>query len=456
LAGTDHPRLINHHDDTRGQTLIVRFTDQSGEGDRGDPGSGLEAGGGPPGQRPTQDRGAGDGGELADHFHHRGLPGPGWSDPDVDGVGGGGEPADHLPLPVSQLGVASQPPLHQPVGCSPSTGTDTSHGLFDDPLLGDQQFGSRVTVFVSHTGEECSVPAAHQPPGCFCFGQDTKPVTLDIRTVEFLDLFGNMGWQERHDVPGSEECFGEVLDLSAGATIGECPGDLFDHLGPAESGGPFGEPLRRRQPFEQHLHINRGDLPAATHHLGEPVGGETHLDGPLSPFGFEILKGMVLLWGTGGQHRDLPGRGCVRKALFLAPGFELVATPGERLDLGAGEPDNVGHPIVDRLPPNPQPLRQLPSEYRFVKVPGGQLKPIQQPAIHRPPHPIDTFDLVGHHHMGMELRVVGPGSELGERSRHIPRSADRPGHHPKPRCPIIVENRIAVLIKERSLGGASG
>lgn len=98
---------------------------------------------------------------------------------------------------------------------------------------------------MTDTGEEAPVLAAHQPAGCFCFGQDIKPVRGNIdKAVGFLNLFGIMGWQERDDVPGVQECLGEVLDLVAGATIGECPGDLFDHLGPPESGGPFGEPLR--------------------------------------------------------------------------------------------------------------------------------------------------------------------------------------------------------------------
>jgi hypothetical protein len=209
----------------------------------GIPGSFLQTGGGPTGQCPTQDGGAGDGSELADHFHHRGLPGSGWADPDVDGVGGGGEPADHLPLPFGQMSVPSQPPLHETTGCSPSTGTHPGDSPFDDPLLGNQQLGSRVTVLVSHTGEETPVPATHHPAGCFCFGQDIKPVKPNIdRTVGFLDSFGVGDGKKRDDLPGAQECFGEVLDLVASTTLGESAGDLFDHLGPPEGGSPFGQP----------------------------------------------------------------------------------------------------------------------------------------------------------------------------------------------------------------------
>lgn len=165
---------------------------------------------------------------------------------------------------------------------------------------------------------------------------------------------------------------------------------------------------------------------------------------------------MVLLRGTGGQHRYLPDRRRIGEPVVLAPGFELEAASGERVDLRTGEPFDVGHPVGYRLPPNPQPFRQLLAENRLVEVPGGQLKPIQQPPIHRPPHPIGPLDLVGDHHMGMELGVVGAGSELGERRRHIPRSGDRPGHHPKPRRPVLIEHGMAVVVEHGSSGGAPG
>ncbi|GBD85065.1 hypothetical protein BMS3Abin02_01465 [bacterium BMS3Abin02] len=85
---------------------------------------------------------------------------------------------------------------------------------------------------------------------------------------------------------------------------------------------------------------------------------------------------MVCLWGAGGQHRYLSCRCGVRKALGLPPLLELVASPGERFDLRAGEPGDVGHPVVDRLPTHPQALRQLVSEDGFVEVAGGELMPV--------------------------------------------------------------------------------
>lgn len=121
----------------------------------------------------------------------------------------------------------------------------------------------------------------------------------------------------------------------------------------------------------------------------------------VEPPTLKVGEGMILLRFPGRQHRYLPSCGGVGKALVFAPCFELVPSSGERFDLGAGEPFNVGHPVVDRLPPSPQPLCQLQSEDAFVEVTGGQLIPIQQTPIHGAPYPICAFDLVGDHHMSV-------------------------------------------------------
>ena len=59
--------------------------------------------------------------------------------------------------------MLEQPPFDQTVGGGPSTGADSGDGLFDDPLLDGQQLDRCVTTFVSHTGEEAPIPAAHLP-----------------------------------------------------------------------------------------------------------------------------------------------------------------------------------------------------------------------------------------------------------------------------------------------------
>ena len=189
---------------------------------------------------------------------------------------------------------------------------------------------------------------------------------------------------------------------------------------------------------------------------GQPLGGETHLLSAPLPVGLQRLKRMVHLRTAGGQHRRLPSRRSVGETFLLPPCFELVSSPGEHVDLVAGEPFNVGHPLVDRLPPHPQPLGQLVSENGLVEVPGGELIPKQQPPVNTAPYPVDTFHLVGHYHMSVQLRVVGTGGELGKRRRHKPRSLDRPCLHPKPRFPVVMEDRVTVVVEDWGLRSTPG
>jgi len=74
LAGTDHASLIDHHHNPRGKTgRATGLVEESGQRAGRNPGGGFETGRRPGRERRTQDRGACQCGELADHRHHSGL-----------------------------------------------------------------------------------------------------------------------------------------------------------------------------------------------------------------------------------------------------------------------------------------------------------------------------------------------------------------------------------------------
>ena len=87
----------------------------------------------------------------------------------------------------------------------------------------------------------------------------------------------------------------------------------------------------------------------------DPLCCEADLIGPLPPLHFEVFEKTILFRVAGGEHRHLPRRRSVGKTLLLAPLLELVSATGEHIDLVAGEPFDVRHTVMYRLPPHPQP-----------------------------------------------------------------------------------------------------
>ena len=122
--------------------------------------------------------------------------------------------------------------------------------------------------------------------------------------------------------------------------------------------------------------------------------------------------------------------GGVGKAMDVPPRLDLLASLGEGHDLVSGEAVDVGHPVADGLPADPESFGETGSEFGFVEVSGGELVPVQETSVDGPPDIVDTLDPVPHDHVGVELRIVRPAGELGEPRRHVPLGANRPSLNP--------------------------
>ena len=108
------------------------------------------------------------------------------------------------------------------------------------------------------------------------------------------------------------------------------------------------------------------------------------------------------------------------KSMVVPPRLDLLASLGEGHDLVSCETVDVGHPVADRLPADPESFGEPGPEFGFVEVAGGQLVPVQETSVDRPPHVVDALDPVPHDDVGVQLRVIRPARELGEPRRDVP------------------------------------
>lgn len=103
--------------------------------------------------------------------------------------------------------------------------------MFDDPLLGLQQFGRAETPFVTGTGEETPVPTSHHPT-ILLDASVPHPATGSLDDdVGYIHHSCGGDAHKRHDLAVVEKRFGEGLDLVSGAALRERGGDLPDHVG---------------------------------------------------------------------------------------------------------------------------------------------------------------------------------------------------------------------------------
>lgn len=180
----------------------------------------------------------------------------------------------------------------------------------------------------------------------------------------------------------------------------------------------MGEPVRAEQ--LGHAHLGSPD-PV----IGDPpqrridgMASQTVPFGPLPPVRQQGVAGGALLRLAGGQGRDLRRCGGAFPASFEL-GHDLPPSPRELLDHRTGKPDDVGHPVADRLPVDPEPAGQLRPQHGLVEVGGGLRLPVHQPAIQRPP-PAARVHEVGDQNMGVQQRVPGPAGAMPEHRRHQP------------------------------------
>ena len=198
--------------------------------------------------------------------------------------------------------------------------------------------------------------------------------------------------------------------------------------------------------------IRNGDFPAPVAHRRHRFNRDPNFGSPCQPLRHQRLERVVLLRAPGGQGGDLVPRRSIRNVVSVTPCHDVLSSLGERHDLVAGEALDVGHAVVYGLPPHAEPFGEAAPQLSLVEIPGGQLIPIQEASVNRPPDTVNALHSVPHHHVSMKLRVIGTGRELREPRRHVALSSNRPRLNPQARHPILAKNGHAVVVENGSPG----
>ncbi len=163
-------------------------------------------------------------------------------------------------------------------------------------------------------------------------------------------------------------------------------------------------------------------LPVGDHFAGDPIVFHLPSDGRLPR---RVGLGLA---GLQGERSATPAGGLLPPLgqIPLHRLGDLGAAGGEMPDQLRGEPDEVSGPVDDRLPGDAQLFGELVAEQRLVDRAAGfgvGVGPfgVDGPPSATRPHPVD------HHHVGVDLRIVGPGGEVVEGRRHVALRVERFG-----------------------------
>ena len=85
-----------------------------------------------------------------------------------------------------------------------------------------------------------------------------------------------------------------------------------------------------------------------------------------------------------------------------------------------GDAGDLGLPVDDRPPRDPEAVGQLGAQHRLVQPAEHPLMPLQVAGVERPPAAVVGLHLGRDHGVGVDLRVVGPRRRLPERGHRQP------------------------------------
>ena len=130
---------------------------------------------------------------------------------------------------------------------------------------------------------------------------------------------------------------------------------------------------------------------------------------------------------------DLPGRqsGGLGRARARRPALgqrrlDLRAPAAERPQHRLRDTDQLGDPVADRQPLQPESPGELRAQDRLVDEARRPRVRVQPPAIQRRPAPVRAAAEVRDQDVGVQLRIPGPRGAMPKRRRHQPAGPARP------------------------------
>ncbi len=124
--------------------------------------------------------------------------------------------------------------------------------------------------------------------------------------------------------------------------------------------------------------------------------------------------------GLPGRERRRLGRARARRPALGERRLDLRAPAAERPQHRLGHADQLGDPVPDRQPLDPERPRQLGAQHGLVDEARRPRVRVQPPAVERRPAPVHSAAEVRDQDVRVQLRIAGPRRPMPERRRHQP------------------------------------
>ena len=211
---------------------------------------------------------------------------------------------------------------------------------------------------------------------------------------------------------------GRLDDLGAGP-LRRCRGEDGDHIPMGERAAPSGQLLEAgADPVGVDTSRLDGSTPA--HHPGQIAQVEPQIGGPLLPLAHQRIHGAVTVLvrtggmeGSSGPSRYVPV-GDASGQVFVHGRRSLREESAQcRVDT-----DHVPHPGAGNVPRGTEAVAQLHAESCVIHGLGRMGVGEHPPPVQGRPPPVHAPGHVGHHQMGVEMRIEGPAGPVHELAGH--------------------------------------